>query len=146
MLYPVTLPVRDGQDFSDGWILRRMTPEDELLWGHLEHLSREARDKCCRWISEQCIVATLIEVEPLLDGKTLYFHFFAGVEEIVQRHLDSLVKVYQRSVAKSQFAQLLEHGCGPGCGTEKAKNGCGTSGGCAICQIAGACASRNPAV
>lgn len=143
VLHPVTLPARNGHDLSDGWILRQMTPEDELLWGHLEHLSREARDKCCQWLIDQRIDATLIEVEPLLDGKTLYFHFLASVEAIVQQHLDSLVKVYQRSVAKSQFAQLLEHGCGPGCGTELAKNGCGTKGGCAICQIVGACASKN---
>lgn len=146
VLYPVALPVRDGQIIADGWILRRMTPADELLWGQLEYLSRIARDECRQWLCDQRIEATLLEVEPLLDGQTLFFHFLGAVDEIVQRRMDALVKVYQRSVARSQFARLLEHGCGPGCGTENAANGCGTKGGCAVCQVAGACTSKKSAV
>lgn len=124
---------------ADGRILREMRPEDELLWGHLESLSQQAQASCQEWLKNQQIDAMLLEVEPLLDGKTLYFHFLTEVPEAVQTHLDELVNVYEQKVISSKFAQLLEHGCGPGCGTPEAKNGCGTSGGCAVCKIASAC-------
>lgn len=124
---------------SDGRVLRRTTPEDELLWGHLRQLGEEAFQSCVAWLNEQSVTATLLEVEPLLDGRTLYFHFLTDVDDRVQQQLDALVAIYEDRVRKSQFANLLEHGCGPGCGTAQAKNGCGSRGGCAVCKAAAAC-------
>jgi len=126
-------------DLSDGRLLRRMTVEDEILWGHLQEQADLAQQACQQWLSEQDVAGLLIDVEPLLDGKTLYFHFLSEVSPEIQQHLDQLVAIYERSVRESKFAQLLEHGCGPGCGTEEAKNGCGTKGGCAVCQVASKC-------
>jgi cell fate regulator YaaT (PSP1 superfamily) len=124
---------------SDGRVLRCMTAEDELLWGHLRQLCEETFRACVDWLDEQTIAATLLDVEPLLDGRTLYFHFLANVEEVVQQQLDKFVELYEQQVRRSKFARLLEHGCGPGCGTAAAKNGCGSRGGCAVCKVASAC-------
>ena len=124
---------------ADGRVLRRTTPEDELLWSHLRQLGEEAFESCTAWLRQQSIAATLLDVEPLLDGRTLYFHFLADVDQHVQQYLDQLVEFYEQRVRESKFANLLEHGCGPGCGTAAAKNGCGSRGGCAVCKIASAC-------
>lgn len=130
---------KDSQDLADGTILRKMTDEDLLLWKQLVALSEKAAMDCTNWLVKNRVEATLLEVEPLMDGKTLYFHFLADVTEQVQERIDELAEVYQNSVAASRFARLLEHGCGPGCGTEQAQNGCGANSGCAICQVAGSC-------
>lgn len=129
----------DGGVEWDGRVLRRTTPEDELLWGHLRQLGEEAFQSCVAWLREQSVAATLLEVEPLLDGRTLYFHFLSNVDDPVQQQLDALVAIYENRVRESKFAKLLEHGCGPGCGTAQAKNGCGSRGGCAVCKAAAAC-------
>ena len=65
-----------GQAVSDGRLLRRMSAEDELLWGQLQQLAEEAFQQCVDWLKEAATSAVLLEVEPLLDGRTLYFHFF----------------------------------------------------------------------
>ncbi len=142
VLGPSAIAGQPGQDLADGRILRRMTSEDELLWGHLQQLGQDAHRSCEQWLADRGLSATLLEVEPLLDGKTLYFHFLSDVDDDVQRHLDDLVGLYEQEVRQSKFAGLLEHGCGPGCGTAKASNGCGTRGGCAVCQIASACGAK----
>ena len=126
-------------DLADGRLLRGMTVEDEILWGHLQEQADQAQNRCQKWLSEHDVAGLLIDVEPLLDGKTLYFHFLADVSPEIQHHLDQLAAIYERSVRESKFAQLLEHGCGPGCGTEEATNGCGSKGGCAVCHVASKC-------
>ncbi len=136
--------LESGASVADGKLLRRMTPEDELLWGHLRQLGEEARLACVTWLEQLQLEAVLLEVEPLLDGRTLYFHFLSDVDEQVQQQLDRLVELYEQQVRQSKFANLLKHGCGPGCGTSQAKNGCGSRGGCAVCKVAGACAAPKP--
>lgn len=126
-------------DLADGRLLRAMTVEDEILWGHLQEQADRAQETCQKWLSEHAVFGLLIDVEPLLDGKTLYFHFLSEVSPEIQQHLDHLAALYERSVRESKFAQLLEHGCGPGCGTEEAQNGCGSKGGCAVCHVASKC-------
>lgn len=126
-------------DLADGRLLRGMTAEDELLWGHLQEQASEAQKACQQWLRDHDVAGLLIDVEPLLDGKTLYFHFLSDVSPEIQQHIDQLAAIYERSVRQSKFAQLLEHGCGPGCGTEDAKNGCGSKGGCAVCHVASKC-------
>lgn len=132
-----------GSNMADGKVLRRMTPEDELLWGHLRQLGEATYHSCATWLEQQQLSAVLLEVEPLLDGRTLYFHFLSEVDDDVQQHLDMLVGLYEQNVQQSKFAKLLEHGCGPGCGTSQAKNGCGSRGGCAVCKVAGACGTKS---
>lgn len=126
-------------DLADGRLLRGMTVEDEVLWGHLQEQADLAQKECQKWLCDHGVAGLLIDVEPLLDGKTLYFHFLTDVSPNVQLHLDKLAAIYERSVRESKFAQLLEHGCGPGCGTEEAKNGCSSKGGCAVCHVASKC-------
>ncbi len=123
----------------DGTILRKFGPEDYLLRERLQELSGQAFGECQQWIAQQGLHDVLLDVEPLMDGRTLYFHFLGEVTPALNAHLTSLVEIYQEKVAESQFAKLLEHGCGPGCGTEE-KGGCGADQqGCAVCVVASAC-------
>ena len=132
------------EELSDGRILRKLTAQDELLWEQLQLLGAAAHSACDAWLESHQLESILLEVEPLLDGRTLYFHFLSEVGEEVQLHLDELVAIYEAEVQQSKFARLLEHGCGPGCGTEKAKQGCGTRGACAVCSVAAHCRTATP--
>jgi len=120
--------------------IRKSRPEDELLWRQLTTLSVEASHSCQAFLQSQNASDVLLEVEPLIDGRTLYFHFLGTPSLETEQYVQELSEIYQKSVASSRFAALLEHGCGPGCGT-KEKSGCGT-GGCAVCAIAGGCTSK----
>ncbi|MEM8734136.1 MAG: hypothetical protein AAGG44_07935 [Planctomycetota bacterium] len=126
---------------ADGMILREMGPDDELLWGHLQALASEANQDCQEWLHNRGCDAVLLEVEPLMDGRTLYFHFLNDrlADEGLQQHVDHLAQVFEEKARNSEFAAQLEKGCGPGCGTEAAVNGCGSKGGCAVCKLASAC-------
>jgi hypothetical protein len=127
----------------DGWIVRELLPDDELLWAHLQNLAQEAHEDCARWLVVNRSPAMLLEVEPLMDGRTLYFHFLEDVSTYpgIQAHVDKLALVFEQKAAESDFAARVEMGCGPGCGTENAVNGCGSTGGCAVCKVASACKS-----
>ena len=83
-LGPAELPGDVTEDMADGRLLRKMTAEDELLWGHLQQLGSDAHRSCIEWLDAQGVAATLVEVEPLLDGRTLYFHFLSDVAPEVQ--------------------------------------------------------------
>lgn len=136
----VLAPVRELEGLSiDGKLLRPMSEGDELLWRHLQRLGEDTCQQCSAWLQEQNLDVVLLDVEPLMDGRTLYFHFLSEIDDRVQQYMDQLVGVYEQQVQQSQFAQMLEQGCGPGCGTASAKNGCGSGGGCAVCQVAGGC-------
>ena len=113
----------------------------ELLWRQLTSLSISASTACQSFLLKKDIPDVLLDVEPLFDGRTLYFHFLGTPSHETEQYVQELSDVYQKSVASSRFALLLEHGCGPGCGT-KEKTGCGTGGGCAVCAIAGGCTSK----
>jgi hypothetical protein len=120
-----------------GKFIRKSRPDDQLLWRQLTQLSVEASGACQTFLNERNIPDVLLEVEPLIDGRTLYFHFLGTPSAATEQHVQELSDVYQKSVAASRFAKLLEVGCGPGCGT-KEKLGCST-GGCAVCAISGGC-------
>lgn len=122
----------------DGTILRRCSPEDRLLSEKLNEAAREAFQACQVYLVEHQLHDTLLDVEALLDAKTLYFYFLGEPSNELNTELDKLVAIFQETVRTSQFAKLLDEGCGPGCGTEE-KGGCGTSGSCAVCVIAKAC-------
>ena len=126
---------------APGKFIRRSRPDDQLLWKQLQSLSDDACDACQTFLKDKGLVDVLLEVEPLIDGRTLYFHFLGEPSKDTEEFVQELCDVYQKKVAASRFAKLLEHGCGPGCGT-KEKAGCGTGGGCAVCAIAGGCTSN----
>lgn len=113
-----------------GAIYRLMAPEDELLMGHLSHLAQLAYGRCVSWLEEAGLPHVLLEVEPLIDGKTLLFHFLDDPDELVQHHVDHLAALYEQEVRQSEFAQIVEAGCGPDCGT--AKSSCSRS--CSNCS------------
>ncbi len=121
-----------GAEQFDGRIVRAMAAEDQLLWNHLKQLAEDAHAACQAWLSDSGLPDRLLDVEPLLDGRTLYFHFLDSVSNETTEQIEQLVDIFQRTVADSSFARLLDHGCGPGCGTEQAK-GCGSA--CASCTV-----------
>ena len=125
---------------NDGQILRRMTAEDQLLWNNLQHLAAESHAACQAWLSTSNSPDRLLEVEPLFDGRTLYFHFLNSARPETDAHLERLVAIFQETVAASAFSHLLEHGCGPGCGTAAAVRGCGSS--CQTCSASKGCAVK----
>ena len=123
----------------DGRIVRKMAAEDQLLWRHLKQLADEAHAGCQAWLDESGLSDRLLDVEPLLDGRTLYFHFLESVSSATEQQIEKLMSIFQQTVANSSFARLLDQGCGPGCGTEKAK-GCGSA--CTTCKVSSACKTR----
>jgi hypothetical protein len=125
-------------DGTDGKILRSFTAEDNLLQKQLEEAAQAAFEDCDRFLREIDSQDCLLEVEPLMDGKTLYFHFIGTPDESVTTHLQSLAEIFRETIQASRFAKLLEEGCGPGCGTEE-KGGCGSSGTCTVCVMAQSC-------
>jgi cell fate regulator YaaT (PSP1 superfamily) len=136
-------------DLSEvGRFLRPADANDEWLWDKLQALSREAAEMCERHLRENGLADVLLEVEPLLDGRTLFFHFLGDPSPSASDRIAELAEVYRQSVSASPFAQRVEVGCGPGCGTES-KSGCGSSGGgssgggssggCSACAVANKC-------
>lgn len=128
---------------ADGTLIRRMTAEDHLLWNNLKQLAQASYAACQSWIDESESKDQLLEVEPLFDGRTLYFHFLSDVSSQTSSQIEQLVIIFQQTVAESSFSQLLEKGCGPGCGTSAATNGCG--GACHTCVVSSGCGSERRA-
>ena len=123
----------------DGTLLRKMTESDELLQQRLEKNKQQALNACLKELDQQGIHATLIDVEHLFDGKSIFFYFLGEVTSEVEAITGKLAKVYEAEVQFHQFAKTLSEGCGPDCGTEKAA-GCGD--GCSSCTVAVACKAK----
>lgn len=124
-----------------GRFIRPADANDELLWSKLLELSCDAAESCQRHLRQQGLDDVLLDVDPMLDGRTLYFHFLGDPSQQASDRMAELAEVYRQSVAASPFAQRVETGCGPGCGTES-KSGCGTSGGCVACSVASKCRTK----
>ena len=125
---------------GDGSVLRRVTVEDDLLLTRLERNKDDAYAACQDLLAERGISALLMDVEHLFDGRSLYFYFLGEVTPEVEALTAELAETYGTSIALQKFADTLEQGCGPGCGTEEAAGqGCGTSGGCSTCAVVAAC-------
>lgn len=127
---------------SDGPLLRRMTVEDELLAERLGRNRDAAYAACVRLLEERGSTATLLDVEQMFDGRGLFFYFLGEADPIGQAISAELADAYDAEAKIGAFADAVEHGCGPGCGTAEAVNGCGTEGGCSTCAIASACSTR----
>ncbi|MFM9117626.1 MAG: PSP1 C-terminal domain-containing protein [Planctomycetota bacterium] len=137
----VISPAESLQDSStDGRIIRRVTVEDELLLARVARYQQEAFAECSRLVAERGIPALLMDVEHLLDGRSLFFYFLGEVTPELDALTAELAERYDTVVRFRQFSETLETGCGPGCGTEEGA-GCGasSSGSCSTCQLATAC-------
>lgn len=126
----------------DGRIVRALAAEDQLLSNQLKQLAEDAHATCQAWLDQSGLPDRLLDVEPLLDGCTLYFHFLDTVSAETEVQTEKLAQIFQQTVADSAFAKLVEAGCGPGCGTDKAK-GCGSA--CASCVSRCAVSSKKTA-
>ncbi|MFI4876836.1 MAG: PSP1 C-terminal domain-containing protein [Blastopirellula sp. JB062] len=132
-------PTADPGEDADGSILRGMTQQDEMLLDRLEKNKREAMAACTAQLAERHLNATLIDVEQLFDGQSLFFYFLGEVSPEVTQLTERLAETYDAKVRIREFAKLLDEGCGPGCGTEDGP-GCGSS--CSTCSLVGACGTK----
>jgi cell fate regulator YaaT (PSP1 superfamily) len=125
---------------ADGSILRGMTVEDHLLAARLEKKRHEAFAACQDKLRELALSATLMDVEHLFDGRSIFFYFLGDVTEAVEAATEELAATYDAVVQFRKFTDTVVAGCGPGCGTDEAAGqGCVT---CATgCAISGACAT-----
>lgn len=124
---------------SDGSILRAVTPQDFLILERQKKNRQEAFLACQRLLAEHQTTATLVDVEPLFDGQSLYFYFLGPTDPHVAELVDALAASYDAEVKFGDFVRAVEAGCGPACGTDAA-TGCGDS--CATCAVVNACKSR----
>jgi cell fate regulator YaaT (PSP1 superfamily) len=123
---------------ADGSILRAVTVQDELLAARFEKNRHEAAEACSRLLADRQIPAVLMDVEQLFDGSSLVFYFLGEVTDELEALTDELADAYDANVQIRKFAETVEVGCGPNCGTEAAAGqGCTSCG--AGCAIAGAC-------
>lgn len=131
----------EGSPTGDGSILRGVTLEDQLLAARLDQNRQAAFAACEARLRERNLPATLVDVEHLFDGRTLWFYFLGEVTPELSAITDELAGLYEAEVQLRRFAETLTSGCGPGCGTEDAEgHGCQS---CATgCAIAGACGTR----
>jgi hypothetical protein len=126
---------------SDGPILRGMTAQDQLLEARLRKNRLAAYDACSQRLAQRGIVATLVDVEHLFDGRGLYFYFLGDVPPEVDALTTELAALYDTEVQFHRFAETLSAGCGPDCGTQHAEGpGCGSCG--TTCAISAACGAK----
>lgn len=132
----VLKPIPGDEAECDGELLRQVTPEDQLLINRIDRFRDKAFHACQKLLSERGLKATLVDVEHLFDGQSLYFYFLGEVSEEVNRLTAELAEVYEARVRFRKFSQTLAEGCGPECGTKE--GACGTNG-CSSCPVRSAC-------
>jgi cell fate regulator YaaT (PSP1 superfamily) len=124
---------------ADGSILRGMTVEDQLLAARLEKHRQAAYEACASRLADMNSPAVLMDVEHLFDGQTLLFYFLGEMTPQLEALTAQLAELYETQVQFRRFAEAVNEGCGPGCGTDAAA-GCKT---CVTgCAVASACATR----
>lgn len=121
-------------------ILRRTTVEDELWIARLEKERLQAVEECRQELSAQSSSAVLLDVDQLFDSATLIFYFLEPVDDQVSALVNSLAQRFESRVRTQHFAQLVEQGCGSGCGERDSSSsesrGHGCSKACAVCVVA----------
>lgn len=131
----------DASHAADGSLLRGMTPEDHLLAARLDERRSAAAEACAARLAELSAGVTLLDVEHLFDGRTIWFYFLGEVTPAVEALVAELAEVYEAQVQFRRYSDALAHGCGPECGTEHAPGGCATcTTGCGISSV---CAARS---
>ncbi len=128
-------------DDLDGQLLRGMTVEDDLLDARLSKNRHDAYEACASRIDRLGLPVALMDVEHLFDGQTLLFYFLGEITPELDAITGELTELYETKVQFREFAEAVEQGCGPGCGTEQAEGaGCGS---CSTgCTLASACGTR----
>ncbi len=124
----------------NGQLLRQTGHEDELILERLDRFRDRAFDACNRLLQERSIAATLVDVEHLFDGESVYFYFLGEVTPELETVTAELADTYERKVRFRKFAQTLAEGCGPNCGTKE--SGC-SSGGCGSCALSAGCGAKS---
>lgn len=137
----VLSPIEQASGYADGVLLRGVTVEDDLLLARLDRKKAEALDVCQQWLERQGMPAVLLDAEPMLDGSRVFFHFLGEVPEGFDALSDALTDEFRQATGIDKFTETLEHGCGPGCGTDDAENGCKT-GSCNTCAVLHACSTK----
>lgn len=138
----LTPAIESSQDQVDGQLLRAVTPEDRLLQTRLERNQRRAFRACERQIRASDLPVTLVDIELLFDGQSLYFYFLGDVTSEVEAMTRVLADAYEAKAGIGDFARLLNGGCGPDCGTEAGLGCQSQSGGCGSCAVNGGCRSK----
>lgn len=134
VLAPATSQVEDS---CDGSLLRAMTVGDHLLEARLTKDQQQAFAACQDHLSRLGLGARLLDVEYLMDGRTLIFYFLGEIPDVAESIVRELALNYDAEAGMQQFGATLEHGCGPDCGTDRSQ-GCKT---CATgCALSGSCA------
>ena len=139
---PLRRQPTEGRSSADGSILRGMTLEDELLESRLEKNRQKAARRLHRPAEELKITATLLDVEHLFDGRSLFFYFLGEVTPEIESVTSELAEVYDAAAQFRQFSETLTEGCGPGCGTEEAAGHGGCASCATACAVASACSTR----
>lgn len=135
-------PKDAGAAVDDGVLVRGVTVEDDLLIARQEKNQQEAFEACSQLLAQRELPVVLMDVEHLLDGKSLYFYFLGEVNGELDALTDELADAYEAKVQFRRFTETVIAGCGPDCGTDAAAGGgCGESG-CATCSVSGACGSK----
>ena len=129
----------DSEGPAEGPILRGMTVEDQLLQARLDQNRDAAYSACAALLRERELPVTLLDVEQLFDGRSLFFYFLGDLTEEVAQLTDELAETYEAKVQLQRFTDTLTAGCGPDCGTETGGGGCD---GCTTCAVASACGPR----
>lgn len=120
----------------DGQLLRRVGSEDESIIERLSRFRDRAFAACTKRIEERNLTATLVDVEHIFDGSSIWFYFLGDVSPEVEALTDELAEVYESKVKFRKFAEALASGCGPDCGTGASCGDCGS------CALSGGCGAK----
>jgi len=131
-----------NRDLSEsGRILRKASPEDHLLWARIEKNRTSAISECRRLLLKHRATTSLMDVELLFDGRSIFFYFLGDITPEIDAMTSELAEAYEATVQLRQFASAMTQGCGPNCGTEEG-GGC-SDGGCSSCSIVGGCSTKD---
>ncbi len=123
----------------DGDLLRTTTPDDEMILERLDRFRDRAFEACRELLVQRNLKVTLVDVEHLFDGESLFFYFLGETDARIETLTEELAEAYDRKVKFKKFAESLSQGCGPTCGTEESS--CKSSG-CGSCALSGSCAIK----
>lgn len=117
---------------ATGFLVRPMAVEDELLDGHLREIAESSLEKSIQWLEDAQANETLLEIEPMLDCQTVFFHFLAPPTS--PQIVDELLKIYSDELDTNSFVERVRKGCGPTCGQPNSDSrGCGSN--CSTCKV-----------
>jgi len=118
----------------DGELLRTTTPDDEMIVERLDRFRDRAFEACRELLAQRGLRVTLVDVEHLFDGESVFFYFLGETDSRIEALTEELAEAYDRKVKFKKFAESLSQGCGPNCGTEESS--CKSSG-CRSCALSG---------